>query len=211
MNTLNKICATCDAFHASEKKCTLNPVHVPVDENHFCRQWANADAPKTFGSPLKLKERDLYEYVISEETVPGWTGTELISAAAVKFNVSTRTVYEKLRKLETMGMMRRAKGEFELQGTLFWLPVLEERDGQEQVRQWPDEFDKATSPLFVERRKYDWLHVAPAFPHDGSGIKYSELAKKSASMGRGAFNRVLQDAIKANRIERRTDGLYYRK
>lgn len=211
MNTLNKICATCDAFHASEKKCTLNPVHVSVDDNHFCRQWKNSSVPKVLGTPIKLRDRDLYEYMISEETIPGWTATELVNAAAVKFGVSSRTVYEKFKKLEAMGMVRRAKGELEYEGKRFWLPMFEERDGRDQVRVWPDEFDKPQAPAILDRRRYDWLNVAPVFPKDGSGIKYSELKKRSSQMGGATFSRIIKEAIDSGKIERREDGLYYRK
>ncbi len=203
-------CSNCDAFCPAESVCSLNPVHVAVKEEHFCQQWSNAATPRFFGAQRKLQDKDLYEYLCSEETGINWTARELMENAAIKFGVSTRTIDDRLHKLKRLGYVRFTIGEYDdNRGKRYCVPTLEEIDGQSVVKKW-SERDAAlgdSNPIDT-KTKYGWLNVAPAFPKDKTPIKYSEIAAKATPMGRGAFNRIVKDALASKVVEKTEGGLY---
>ena len=206
MNLTNQTCQTCDHFISDEKLCAFYPARIQVSDSHFCGQWENSTSPKYFSAPTKLKAEELYHWLINDSN-PDETKGQKIAAASSRFDVSTRTVEERLKQLNRMGYVR-----FHRNGKDYFVnPTL--NSDETGFREWEEDGPKGDDGEEVHaeanyRRKWDFSHIKPAFATPDEILSFNQIAKVSPPMGRASFTRIIKDALTSGQITKTPDGKY---
>lgn len=198
-------CANCEHF-TDLKSCSLNPIHVPVTPDHFCGQYEGKELPKTnMGVPHKVTDRQIYELMISPEWEDADVGffPKQVRFMAEKFGVSKRTIEERLKRMASRKMIEIRLGA--VPGSNLgkrWAHAL--LDPQSNFIPWKEAWSQE------ESGKWGWGDIAPVFRDlkDIPALRYSEIAKAAPRMGRGAFDRVMRDAVRDGKLVKNPDGSY---